>query len=789
MKHLPVRRLLLTAVFFLAAALVGAAAPYGLPGGQSGVTYSFDVPTHLSSTPPDGTVYGATGLPSGVSINAATGIISGTPAAQGSYSGNISLQYPTTPVTTDNLAYTLVIAPPSGTPVITSTRTASGTVGTPLTYTLAANPAPTSYNVGTLPPGLSFDNVATISGTPTVWGSYTVAVAANNDLGTGAETTLTFSIAPAGPVPVVTGGTLSPDVNAAVNYQIQATQTPSSFAADGLPPGLSVDTTTGLITGAPTVGGLYTVNLTATNSYGTSLPATLTLQVGVSAINSAATLALTVNQAMAPFALSATHSPLSYNVTGALPAGVVNTAGTLSGTPTGTGTFVLSVSANNAVGTGPASTLTITVNPPPPVITTQPATQLIVAGQPATFTVAATGAGTLTYQWKKNGAALSGATAATYAITSTTAGDAGSYTVDVSNAYGTTGSAAAALTIATAPTFTTQPVTTAVTEGQSVTLTAAASGTPAPTYQWYKDNVAIAGATTANFTIAAPTTVDAGSYTVSVTNAAGTVTSSAAILSVNPSSYLSNLSVRATMTQGQTLIVGFVIDGGAKPVLVRAAGPALNAFGLTGVGDPRINLFDAGANLVGSNDDWDSSLAPLFHELGAFDFVVGSKDAALEQSINGPHTAQASGTGTGTILVEGYDAGANDGRKLVNLSARYHVGTANDILIAGFVVGGTGTKQVLIRAVGPTLGGFGVPDTLADPKLVIFNGATVVATNDNWDASLAATFTEVGAFPLQENSKDSAMVITVQAGTSYTAQVSGADGGTGEAIVEIYAIP
>ena len=257
---------------------------------------------------------------------------------------------------------------------------------------------------------------------------------------------------------------------------------------------------------------------------------------------------------------------------------------------------------------------------------------------------------------------------------------------------------------------------------------------------------------------------------------------------VIPNGYLSNLSVRAVMTSGQTLIVGFVVDGGAKPMLVRAAGPALNHYGLTGVVDPRLALYNGGT-LVTQNDNWDASLSPAFYTLGAFAFDSASKDAALQQSISGPHTAQATATGAGAILVEAYDAGPNDTRKLTNLSARFQVGTGDNILIAGFVVAGTGTRQVLIRAVGPTLAGYGVPGTLVDPQFTVFDGGTSLASNNDWSSSLAPTFDTLGAFQLTPNSKDAAIVVTLQAGKTYTVQVSGVGGTTGEALVEIYLVP
>jgi hypothetical protein len=110
-------------------------------------------------------------------------------------------------------------------------------------------------------------------------------------------------------------------------------------------------------------------------------------------------------------------------------------------------------------------------------------------------------------------------------------------------------------------------------------------------------------------------------------------------------------------------------------------------------------------------------------------------------------------------------------------------------LIAGFTVAGTGTKQVLIRAVGPGLFAFGVPGTLVDPRLDVFNSAGIrVAENDNWAAGLAPTFTAVGAFTLSSGSRDAAILATLPIG-AYTVQVRGADNGTGDAIVEVYEVP
>ena len=106
-----------------------------------------------------------------------------------------------------------------------------------------------------------------------------------------------------------------------------------------------------------------------------------------------------------------------------------------------------------------------------------------------------------------------------------------------------------------------------------------------------------------------------------------------------------------------------------------------------------------------------------------------------------------------------------------------------------FKLTGTGPKQLLLRAAGPGLATFGVPNTLGDPALAVFNAAGGrIAENDNWAAALQSTFDAVGAFRLPSGSRDAALVSNLPPG-SYTVQVRGADGGTGEALVEIYEVP
>jgi hypothetical protein len=328
-----------------------------------------------------------------------------------------------------------------------------------------------------------------------------------------------------------------------------------------------------------------------------------------------------------------------------------------------------------------------------------------------------------------------------------------------------------------------------ITAGGDVTLSVVATGMPPPAYQWLKDDVAVAGATNSSLTLSTVSAANAGSYSVVITNSAGSVTSSVAALTVGAASALSNLSVRTTMASGQILTVGAVVNGGAKTILIRAAGPALSAFGLAGMIDPRLELYTSGSLPVAVNDDWPATLAPTFASLAAFPFANGSRDAALSQSLSGSFTVQARGTGPGTILVEAYDSTGGMSTRLVNLSARSQVGTGSDILIAGFALAGTGTKELLIRAIGPGLTAFGVTGTLVDPTVQVIAGTgSVVATNDNWDPSLASTFAQVGAFGLQPGSRDAAVLVTLAAGATYTVQVAGVNNGTGEALIEVYEV-
>lgn len=169
-----------------------------------------------------------------------------------------------------------------------------------------------------------------------------------------------------------------------------------------------------------------------------------------------------------------------------------------------------------------------------PTISGQPVGGTRKVGESFTFTVTASGVPEPTFQWRKNGTAISGATASTYTINSLVAGDAGTYTVYIQNSAGNVTSNNAVLVVQTPPAITTQPVSVTVTEGSQASFTVAASGDPAPTFQWFKGTTAIPSATSATFTLTAAAESDEGSYSVVATNAAGTATSNTVTLTVNP---------------------------------------------------------------------------------------------------------------------------------------------------------------------------------------------------------------------------------------------------------------
>ncbi len=367
------------------------------------------------------------------------------------------------------------------------------------------------------------------------------------------------------------------------------------------------------------------------------------------------------------------------------------------------------------------------------------------------------------------------------------------------------------------PVFTTQPVSATVTGG-TVALYADASN--APSYQWSLNGSPVPNATDPILLIT-DAAASAGTYTCAATNPGGSATSNPATVTLTSTTdigRLVNISCRAEVgTGGNVLISGFVVGGagtsGTEPLLIRASGPALAAapFNVAGtLSDPELELDQSNPNgtstLLVTNNGWggNSTIASTAAAVGAFSWNnPSSHDAAILDSLDGPYTAQVSGQSgdTGVALAEVYDATPSytaASPRLINISARVQVGTGGNVLIAGFVIGGTTSRTVLIRASGPALAAapFNVSGTLPDPELALnqsnANGtSTLLASDDGWGgrSEIVSTASAVGAFPWgNPGSADSALLVTLPPG-AYTAQVSGASGDTGVALIEVYEVP
>jgi len=256
---------------------------------------------------------------------------------------------------------------------------------------------------------------------------------------------------------------------------------------------------------------------------------------------------------------------------------------------------------------------------------------------------------------------------------------------------------------------------------------------------------------------------------------------------------LMDLSARGTTYTGNNVLIGGFIVQGSQPaqLVVRCLAFSLASYGVpNALGDSVIELHDAN-NLIASNDDWftssDAETISSYHR-----DPPNSIESALLVTLNpGNYTAivrsfsnaQQPAT-SGVALFEVYDL-RRSGSRLGNVSARGQVGTGNNILIGGLIVGGSAPKPVVVRALGPTLTQFGVTGVLADPSLELRDGnGNLVEANNDWEQSPeASTIMADGKAPL--NAKESAIARTLSPG-NYTALVSGVGGTTGTALVEVY---
>jgi hypothetical protein len=256
-----------------------------------------------------------------------------------------------------------------------------------------------------------------------------------------------------------------------------------------------------------------------------------------------------------------------------------------------------------------------------------------------------------------------------------------------------------------------------------------------------------------------------------------------------PPGKLLNISTRLRVQTGDSVLIsGFIIAGTeAKTVLVRGIGPSLTAAGVPGaLEDTTLALF-AGDTQLQANDDWFETQGDEIRATG-LQPVFSTESAMLRTLAPGSYTAVVRGknNSSGVGVVEVYDLASTSNSKLGNVSTRGFVETGGNVMIGGFIAGYSSSDNVnvIVRAIGPSLSGFGVPNALADPILSLYdsNGA-LVAENDNWRDTNETAIAASGLAP--RNNAESAILIARPPGNT-TAIVRGKNGGIGNALVEVY---
>ncbi|MFL6499697.1 MAG: plastocyanin/azurin family copper-binding protein [Candidatus Udaeobacter sp.] len=273
-----------------------------------------------------------------------------------------------------------------------------------------------------------------------------------------------------------------------------------------------------------------------------------------------------------------------------------------------------------------------------------------------------------------------------------------------------------------------------------------------------------------------------------------------------PAAALSNISTRAFVQTGDNVMIGgFIIEGTErKTVIIRAIGPELSQFGIPNVLlNPTLELHDGSGALLASNNNWQTTIIGGIIMHSQVQQIINSghapmdpRESAIIASLPaGNYTAIVRGVNNtrGVALAEVYDLSPGTDSKLDNLSTRSFVQMNDNVMIGGFIIAGNRPKRVIIRAIGPELSQFGVPNVLADPTLELHDGSgALIASNNNWQTTIIGgiimndqvqQILNTGRAPT--DGRESAIIANLPAG-NYTAIVRGVNGTTGVALVEVY---
>lgn len=668
-------------------------------------------------------------------------------------------------------------------PVFTSADATSFRASVPGTFTVTAtSPRSIAYSVTGLPAWASF-NAATgvLSGTaPDTTGSpFTLTFKANSGLE--ATQTFTLTVLPPNLPPTITGQPTAVALNLGQSATLSVTATGTAplgyqWRRNGIL--IAGGTSDSLTLSGVQAGSAGTYTVTVTNAFGTAVsaaanvavntPPVITLQPGPQA---------TVAGGAANYSVVASGAlPMTYQWrrNGANIAGATANALALTNLVAADAGNI-DVVVTNAYGSVRSSLaqLTITSGPAAPVITSQPAARSVLAGSAVSMSVAASAAPAPTYQWRRNGTNVSGATAATLALSAAQATDAGSYDVVVTNSAGSVTSSAAALRVfprAFAGTYFGSfsggagSYALLVRDDNTAALLAFLPGVSSVVSAL---DLTLTDGGQFNYT--QPAAGSVGAFTISGNLAAdgsisGTV-SGAVTAAVS--------GTQAADTAATQNIAGYYSAG--------ASMGAATAQAIVGANGQSFIVLQSGATVDGGVGTASSSgQVTLATSRSSVTGLVTASTGLISLSSTGAITASfAGGSSSATAL-----------QRLGNISTRSRVGTLDAVTIVGFVISGEASKPVLIRAVGPTLGAapFNVITALATPKLELFRGTTSLQVNTGIAANRAAIDAagqQSGAFPLGAAGTDAAIVTTLAPG-NYTAVVSSTTSASGVALVEVY---
>jgi subtilisin family serine protease len=795
---------------------------------DSGASFSYQITASAAASG-----YDAGGLPPGLQIDTATGVISGTPNVPGTY--RLTLVAHTNQGDATGFL-SIVVRPPQ----ITSSLFSWTHIGDDYSNQVAATKPATSFEANGLPPNLQIDSTTgLISGVPTQVGYFSATVIAHTNYG---DATGVLQLQVQSPFITSTTSPQASEIGSNFSYPITATSKPTSYSATNLPDGLQLDPATGLISGIPTLSGLYDVTVTAHTPYGdvsttvrftftpASDPPLATLSVytgrmvpdpqrgvvyllGQDSIGPAvfvfdpASLAITSRFTVAEYyndlTLSADGStlwllgvrlgridldsntvlsPLTKTESGlALRAGlqslyIARSQGGIAQVDPATGAtqtlfglpqpnyqapHLMEISPDrkrlyvNDWLSSPPTFTSYDISGVTPVVLERVVNNGFIAANPI-----------LTHDGQWIYLNRTDPTHPTAVLEKFPIDDLETPVVVFPFAGGP-----------------------ALCKDDSEMTVVASQLTTVKTYS-VTSGALLRSLVLPNQSNAGPLLIDPTDTCLLVKGGPGLYIYPAHLPPgpsgppPPPHSFL-NVSTRTFVQTGDNVeIGGFIIQGDQpKKVVLRAVGPSLSAYGLPAVTDPVLELHDSTHAVIATNDNWNS------HRQDVLATGLAPKDEHESVIVTtlapGAYTAILSGLNgaTGTALFELYDVDPTNSR-IANISTRADVGTGDNVMIGGFIIGGDQPTKVIVRAIGPSLTQYGVSGALADPTLELHDGSgTLIYQNDDWQSDQQQEINDTGLAPHEPH--ESAIVQTLQPG-NYTAIVRGKNNTSGVALVEVY---